>query len=79
MKTSVQLLRRNEVIKFSNGLGTHTMIVEDIQKCLSGREVQVIGTIVKTTNSGKCVISGINVGDSYFYFFKSQTKVQIVK
>ena len=79
MKTSVQLLRRNEVIKFSNGLGTHTMIVEDVQKCLSGREVEVSGTVVKTTNSGKCEISGINVGDSYFHFFKAEAKVQIVK
>ena len=79
MKTSAQFLRRNEVIKFSNGLGTHTMMVQNVQRCFKGREVQVSGTIIKTTNNGNCKISGINVGDSYYNFFRVKTKVQIVK
>jgi hypothetical protein len=79
MKSSAQFLRRNEVIKFSNSRGTHTMIVENVQRCFKGREVQVSGTIIKTTNNGNCKISGIKVGDSYYNFFRVKTKVQIVK
>lgn len=79
MKTSAQFLRRNEVIKFSNSRGTHTMMVENVERCFKGREVQVSGTIIKTTNKGTCKISGINVGDSYYNFFRVKTKVQIVK
>lgn len=79
MKTSAQFLRRYEVIKFSNGLGTHTMMVESVQICSKGKEVKVSGTIIKTTNNGDCKISGINVGDSYYNFFRLKTKVQIAK
>lgn len=79
MKTSAQFLRKNEVIKFSNGLGTHTMSIDNVQKCLKGKEVQITGKILKTTNNGKCKISGINVGDSYFNFFRVKTKIQIIK
>ena len=79
MKTSAKFLRRNEVIKFSNALGTHTMVIENVQRCFKGREVKVDGTIIRTTNKGICKISGINVGDSYFNFFRVNTKVKIVK
>jgi hypothetical protein len=79
MKTSAQFLRINEAIKFSNSRGTHTMVVENVQRCFKGKEVQVSGTIIKTTNNGKCKISGVNVGDSYYNFFRVKTKVQIVK
>lgn len=79
MKTSAQFLRINEVIKFSNSRGTHTMTVEKVERCFNGREVMISGTIVKTTNKGTCKISGVNIGDDYFNFFRVKTKVQIVK
>lgn len=79
MKTSAQFLRINEVIKFRNAWGTHTMLVENVEKCFRGKEVQITGKIIQTTYNGNCKISGINVGDSYYNFFRLKTKVQIVK
>ena len=79
MKESSQFLRKNEIIKFSNFAGTHTMKIDNVEKCCKGREVKVTGTIIETTNEGKCKISSINVGHKYFNFFRAKTKVQIVK